>query len=149
MASRQLAALELSENEQAELRSLAARRSTAQALALRARIVLACAEGAQNKAVAARLQVDPATVGKWRQRFLEHRLDGLRDEPRSGAPRTIEDARIERVIVRTLESVPPDATHWSSRGMARKVREALAHRLDDFRRPAADAASGGWRWSVV
>ena len=110
MASRQLAALELSENEQAELRSLAARRSTAQALALRARIVLACAEGAQNKAVAARLQVDPATVGKWRQRFLEHRLDGLRDEPRSGAPRTIEDARIERVIVRTLESVPPDAT---------------------------------------
>jgi transposase len=119
MASRQLAALELSENEQAELRSLAARRSTAQALALRARIVLACAEGAPNKAVAARLQVDPATVGKWRQRFLEHRLDGLRDEPRSGAPRTIEDARIERVIVRTLESVPPDATHWSSRGMAR------------------------------
>jgi transposase len=119
MASRQLAALTLSENEQAELRSLAARRNTAQALALRARIVLACAEGAQNRQVAARLQVDRATVGKWRRRFVEHRLDGLRDEPRSGAPRTIEDARIEAVIVRTLESVPPDATHWSSRGMSR------------------------------
>jgi transposase len=119
MASRQLAALELSESERAELSSLAARRSTAQALALRARIVLACAEGAQNKQVAARLQVDPATVGKWRRRFVAHRLDGLRDEPRPGAPRSIEDARIEAVIVRTLESVPPDATHWSSRGMSR------------------------------
>jgi transposase len=119
MASRQLAALELSANEGAELRSLAARRNTAQGLALRARIVLACAEGVQNKQVAARLQVDPATVGKWRRGFVEHRLDGLRDAPRSGARRTIEDARIEAVIVRTLESVPPDATHWSSRGMSR------------------------------
>ena len=119
MASGRLAALELSENEREELRSLAARRSTAQALALRARIVLACAAGRQNKEVAARLQVDRATVGKWRRRFVEHRLDGLRDEPRSGAPRTIEDARIEAVIVRTLESMPPDATHWSSRGMSR------------------------------
>jgi FixJ family two-component response regulator len=74
MASRQLAALALSENEQAELRSLAARRSTAQALALRARIVLACAEGAPNKAVAARLQVDPATVGKWELLVQDTRL---------------------------------------------------------------------------
>src|SRR5882762_5820062 len=119
MASGRLAALELSENEREELRSLAARRSTAQALALRARIVLACAAGTQNKEVAARLQVDRATVGKWRRRFVEHRLDGLRDEARSGAPRTIEDARIEAVIVRTLESVPAAATHWSSRGMSR------------------------------
>ncbi len=97
---------------------MASRRKTAQALALRARIVLACAEGGQNKAVAARLGLDRQTVGKWRRRSVEHRMDGLHDEPRAGAPRTIEDARIEAVIVRTLEIVPPNATHWSSRGMA-------------------------------
>ena len=109
----------MSAAERGELTSLAGRRSTAQALALRARIVLACAEGRLNKDVAEHLHVDKATVGKWRRRFVEHRLDGLHDEPRSGTPRTIEDARIEAVIVRTLESTPPDATHWSSRGMAR------------------------------
>jgi transposase len=119
MASRRLAALVLSESERAELESLAARRSTAQALALRARIVLGCAQGAENKEVASRLQVDRMIVGKWRRRFVERRMDGLRDEPRSGAPRTVDDTRIEAVIVRTLESIPPDATHWSSRGMAR------------------------------
>jgi transposase len=119
MASRQLRTLVLSEAERFELTSLAARRSTAQALALRARIVLGCAEGAQNKDVAVHLQVDKATVGKWRRRFVEYRMDGLRDEPRSGAPRTIEDERIEAVIVQTLESTPPDATHWSSRGMSK------------------------------
>jgi len=119
MAGRRLAALVLSEAERAELGSLAARRNTAQALALRARIVLGCAAGEQNKMVAARLRVAPMTVGKWRRRFVERRIDGLRDEPRTGAPRTIDDARIEAVIVQTLESVPPDATHWSSRGMAR------------------------------
>jgi transposase len=113
-----LATLELSEAEAAELRSLASRRSTAQALALRARIVLACAQGGANKTIAARLGVGRQTVGKWRQRFIERRLDGLHDEPRSGAPRTVEDERIEAVIVRTLESVPAGATHWSSRGMA-------------------------------
>lgn len=116
---RELEALELSEAERSELASLVARRKTAQALALRARIVLACAEGGQNKVIAARLGLDRQTVGKWRRRFLEHRLDGLRDEPRSGTPRTIEDARIEAVIVRTLETLPPDATHWSSRSMAK------------------------------
>ena len=119
MAGRHLEPLGLDETERAELQSLASRRSTAQALALRARIVLACAEGEKSTAVAARLAVDPDTVGKWRRRFAEHRLEGLRDEPRSGTPRTVEDARIEAVIVRTLETVPPDATHWSSRGMAR------------------------------
>jgi len=119
VAGRQLEPLRLDETERAELQSLASRRSTAQALALRARIVLACAEGEQNKVVAARLAIDPDTVGKWRRRFAERRLEGLRDEPRSGTPRTVEDARIEAVIVRTLETVPPDATHWSSRGMAR------------------------------
>jgi transposase len=117
---RQLAPLILSDEERLELRALAARRKTAQALAQRARIVLACAEGGQNKEVAARLGVVKATVGKWRRRFVEQRVDGLRDEPRSGAPRTIDDVRIETVIVATLESLPKDATHWSSRGMARE-----------------------------
>jgi transposase len=119
MARGRLAVLVLSETERSELVSLAARRNTAQGLALRARIVLGCAEGKQNKDVATRLRVDQGTVGKWRRRFGEQRLDGLRDEPRSGAPRTLDDARIEAVIVRTLESTPPAATHWSSRGMAK------------------------------
>jgi len=116
---RSLPLLELSEAERRELQSLASRRSTAQGLAERARIVLACAEGDQNQQVAARLGVAKNTVGKWRRRFLDQRLEGLRDEPRSGAPRTIEDEQIEALIVRTLESTPPDATHWSSRGMAK------------------------------
>jgi len=146
MASRVLPSLDLSAAERGELASLAARRNTAQALALRARIVLACAEGAQNNEVAVRLQVAKATVGKWRRRFVEHRLDGLRDEPRSGTPRTIDDARIEAVIVRTLESTPTDATHWSSRGMARQSGLSVStvqriwrafglqpHRMESFR----------------
>jgi transposase len=119
MAGRRMAELVLSDEERSELTSLAARRNTAQALALRARIVLLCASGAENQEVAAELRIDKTTVGKWRRRFVERRIDGLRDEPRSGAPRTVDDARIEAVIVRTLESQPPNATHWSSRGMAR------------------------------
>ena len=111
--------VKVTETERAELSSLSARRNTAQALALRARIILACARGEQNKRVAAQLDVDVDTVSKWRRRFAEHRTDGLQDEPRSGAPRTIDDERIEATIVRTLESLPPGATHWSSRGMAR------------------------------
>jgi transposase len=109
----------LSDEERSQLEGLAARRKTAQAMALRARIVLCCAEGFQSKEVAGKLGVDAGTVGKWRRRFAAHRVDGLRDEPRSGAPRTIADARIEAVIVKTLESVPANATHWSSRGMAK------------------------------
>lgn len=119
MAGQRMAALILNDEERAELTSLAARRNTGQALALRARIVLRCATGAENQQVAADLRIDKTTVGKWRRRFVERRLDGLRDEPRSGTPRTIDDARIEAVVVRTLESLPSDATHWSSRGMAR------------------------------
>ena len=118
---RRLAVLVLSDEERSELKALATRRKTAQALALRARIVLACAEGGENKDVAAQLDVDRATVGKWRRRFVERRLDGLYDEPRSGTPRTIDDARIEAVIVKTLESLPADATHWSSRSMAEEA----------------------------
>ncbi len=146
MAGRQFAPLILSEGERFELKSLAARRKTAQALATRARIVLACAEGKQNMYVAAELGLDKATVGKWRRRFVERRMDGLHDEPRSGTPRTIEDARIEAVIVKTLESVPKNATHWSSRGMAREMRLSTStvqriwrafglqpHRLETFK----------------
>ena len=118
--ARQLAPLVLSEEERSELKALAGRRKTAQALALRARIVLACAEGSQNNEVAAKLGVVEATVGKWRRRFVAQRLEGLRDEPRLGAPRTIDDARIEAVIANTLESLPKNATHWSSRGMAKE-----------------------------
>ena len=86
---------------------------------MRARIVLACADGTQTKDVAARLALDAATVSKWRRRFAEHRLQGLHDDPRPGAPRTVDDVRVEAVITRTLESLPADGTHWSSRGMAR------------------------------
>jgi transposase len=87
-------------------------------LALRCRIVLACAEGATNPAVAARLGVRHATVRKWRNRFVAGRLDGLCDEARPGAPRSIDDEAVETVIVKTLEQTPPDATHWSRRSMA-------------------------------
>lgn len=94
------------------------RQKTAQFLARRARLVLACAEGKTNTAVAAEVGLSRLTVGKWRARFLEGRLDGLLDEPRPGAPRKISDADVERVLVRTLETTPRDATHWSTRSMA-------------------------------
>jgi transposase len=119
MSGRKLPPVILSEDERAELEGLLARRKTAQAIALRARIVLAASAGYRNKDIAVRLRVDPATVGKWRRRFLAKRVDGLHDEPRPGTPRTIDDARIEAVVVKTLESTPAGATHWSSRGMAR------------------------------
>ena len=101
------------------------RPKTAQALALRARIVLACADGHSNTRVAADLRVCVDTVGKWRSRFLEQRLDGLLDQPRSGRPRMIDDADVERVIALTLETTPKDATHWNTRSMAR--RSGLSH----------------------
>jgi transposase len=120
MAGRRTApVVTVSEAERSELMALAGRRKTAQAMAMRARIVLACAEGLQSKQVAARLGLDEATVGKWRRRFAAQGLEGLHDEARSGAPRSIEDARIEAVVVKTLESLPDNATHWSSRGMAK------------------------------
>jgi len=119
MAARRLEVLNLTDAEKSELTALAARPKTAQALAERARIILTCAEGLENKAVGQRLGVHAQTVGKWRRRFLAQRIEGLRDEPRPGTPRTIEDARIEAVITRTLESQPEGATHWSSREMAR------------------------------
>ena len=111
--------LVLAEEERLVLERLTARRKSAQAMAMRARIVLACATGSTNRAVAAKLGVSEAMVGKWRRRFVADRLDGLFDEPRPGAPRTISDDDVERVLVKTLEEKPADATHWSTRSMAK------------------------------
>jgi len=121
MGRRAQGQLMLTEAEREELVALTLRRKTAQALALRARIVLACADGQPNKVVAARQRVTQQTVGKWRARYIEQRLDGLLDAPRSGAPRTIDDTRVDAVIAKTLESVPAGATHWSTRTMARQM----------------------------
>jgi len=112
--------LTLSAEERETLQGWAQRRKTAQALALRARIVLACAEGKNNTAVSAALRVCKQTVGKWRGRFVAKRLEGLLDEPRAGAPRRIGDAEVERVLTLTLESMPSNATHWSTRLLARR-----------------------------
>lgn len=111
--------LVLSDAERQKLTLWASRPKSTQRLALRARIVLACADEPSNKAVAARLGVCNATVGTWRTRFVAKRLDGLVDDPRPGAPRTVTDAAVERVITRTLETKPVAATHWSTRGMAK------------------------------
>jgi transposase len=113
--------IELSEQERAQLESWARRRSSAQALALRCRIVLLAAQGLNNTEIAERLGVHRPMVRKWRSRFAEYRLDGLVDEPRPGKPRSISDEQVEEVIVKTLESTPQNATHWSTRSMAREV----------------------------
>ena len=109
MSGRPKTTLVLTEAEREQLKALTLRRKTAQALALRARIVLACADGQDNKVVAARQRVTPQMVSKWRARFVQQRLDGLLDAPRSGAPRTIDDARVDAVIAKTLESMPRGA----------------------------------------
>jgi len=121
MGDTRLEPLVLSEVERRTLENWVKRRSTAQGLALRSRIVLACAQGGSNVAVAARLGVNRKTVRRWRARFLRERLDGLSDEPRPGVPRTISDARVEEVVVRTLDQVPEGATHWSKRELARRA----------------------------
>jgi transposase len=113
------AKLVVSPSERAALERWTGRPKTAQALACRARIILLSAKGLTNGAVAEKLDITPQMVGKWRTRFIEKRLDGILDEPRSGRPRKVGDAEIERVIVRTLESTPRDATHWSVRSMAK------------------------------
>jgi len=138
--------VELSEEEREVLEGWARRRQRAQGLATRSRIVLFAAEGWTSSAVAERLHVTRVTVGKWRSRFLKHRLDALVDEPRPGAPRKVMDADVERVITLTLESLPKDATHWSSRSMAeaadlsattvRRIWHAFAlqpHRTETFK----------------
>jgi transposase len=114
-------AIELTGEERAQLESWARRRTSAQALAVRSRVVLLAAQGLGNAEIARRLGVHRPMVRKWRARFAEDRLDGLTDEPRPGRPRTITDAKVEEVIVRTLESTPSNATHWSTRAMAAEV----------------------------
>ena len=118
---RPLAPLEIGIEERETLERLVARRKTAQALAQRARLILGCAEGKSNKTVSAQVGLSPQTVGKWRRRFLERGLDGLLDEPRPGAPRKITDTDVEKVVTLTLETTPDDATHWSTRSMARRT----------------------------
>ncbi len=133
-------------DERVQLQRWARRATSAQALALRSRIVLACAAGADNKAVAAKLGCSQPTVGKWRRRFVEHRMDGLTDEARPGRPGTITVDQVEAVVVATLESTPKNATHWSRAKMAErsglskstvgriwKAFELKPHRADGFK----------------
>ena len=121
----------LSWEERETLERWRRRHSTGQALALRARIVLGGADGGTNTAIAKELRLTKQTVGKWRSRFLLHRLDGLLDEPRPGAPRKISDLQVERVVVQTLESKPKDATHWSTRSLAKAsgLSRSSVHRI--------------------
>lgn len=143
---RKLEPLELSAEEREVLGNWARRRKTAQGLATRARIVLLADKGKSNSAIAEHLHLTRVTVGKWRSRFLEHRLDGLTDEPRPGAPRKIADSDVERVLTETLETTPKGATHWSNRSMAeasglsassvRRIWNAFAlqpHRSETFK----------------
>ena len=120
-AGRPTIPLDVTKEEREKLMLLARRPKTSQAMALRARIVLAAEAGLNNSEVAAKLSVTKPTVGKWRERFRLHRLEGLLDEPRPGAPRSITDKQVEAVVTKTLESMPEQSTHWSTRLMAKKT----------------------------
>jgi transposase len=139
-------ALILSDEERDRLQSLAHRARSQPLLARRARVVLACAEGLDNKSVARKLRCSLGMVGKWRARFLKTRLDGIYDEPRPGAPRQVSDAQVEQVVIQTLESTPRGETHWSTRGLAKasglsrmtisRIWHAFGlqpHRIDTFK----------------
>ncbi|MFI0961680.1 IS630 family transposase [Streptomyces sp. NPDC021080] len=115
------AELTLSDAERAALEEWVRRRSTPQAWALRCRIILACATGASNKDVAEQLGSTPHAVGRWRARFVQDRISGLGDMPRPGGPRTVTDEQVAAVVTRTLESTPKNATHWSTRSMAKEM----------------------------
>lgn len=118
---RPLAPLTLSAADRELLERWIRRQTSANALAMRARIVLASAAGESNDNIATRLRLTPQTVSKWRGRYVRKGVDGLLDEPRPGAPRTVSDAEVERVLTLTLETVPTHATHWSTRAMAQRT----------------------------
>ena len=122
---RPLAVLVLSDEERSFLEGQVRRHRIARLMADRCRMILRCADGLGNKAVAAELGVHEHTVGKWRRRFVKDRIEGLSDEPRSGRPRTLADERIAEVIERTLTTTPADAIHWSLRSMAQET--GLSH----------------------
>jgi transposase len=128
---RPIPALTLTDDERETLQQWARRPKTVQSLAQRARIILACAEGKTNTIVAERMRVTKQMVGKWRTRFLNKRIDGLLDEPRPGTPRRLSDAEVERVLTMTLESMPKNATHWSTRSLAAAcgLSNASVHRV--------------------
>src|SRR4030095_645185 len=143
---RPIAPLMLTQVEQATLERWSRRPKSAQALAQRARVILACADGSSNTVVAARLKLTMQTVGKWRSRLVNKRLCGLLDEPRVGTPLRLSDTEVERVLAMTLEATPKDATHWSTRSMAqmcglshtsvRRIWRAFAlapHRSETFK----------------
>ena len=113
--------LAIVKEDREKLRNIALRPKSAQAMAMRARIVLYCGEGLSNSEVARKLHITSPTVGKWRERFRKHGLEGLLDEPRVGAPRKITDVQVEAVVTKTLESMPANATHWSTRLMAKEA----------------------------
>lgn len=121
VTGRPMKSLEVRPEEKEKLTLLVRRPKSAQAMALRARIVLGCAEGLSNTAVARSLRLTGATVGKWRERFRVNRLEGLLDEPRPGTPRQITDAQVEEVVTKTLETMPLQGTHWSTRLMAEQT----------------------------
>ncbi|MFD8888874.1 IS630 family transposase [Streptomyces erythrochromogenes] len=115
------AELVLTDEERAALEGWVRRRSTPQAWALRCRIILACADGATNKDVAVQVGSTPQAVGRWRARFVQYRIAGLGDMPRSGGPRTVTDEQVAALVAKTLEAVPKEATHWSTRSMAKET----------------------------
>jgi len=142
--------IELTAAEREQLESWERRRTTAQALALRSRIVLAAETGESSSQIAVELGVSVATVRKWRNRFAKDRLDGLVDEPRTGRPRTITDQTVDEVIIKPLETKPKDATHWSTRSMAREIGLTQTAVHDIWRafglRPIS--VSNGWMGAV-
>jgi putative transposase len=125
------ATLTISSEERAHLLAITRSRSLSAALTLRAKIVLACERESSNAVVSTQLGVGPHTIGKWRNRFITDRIEGLYDEMRSGRPRTVEDEAVAELITKTLSRKPKAATHWSVRGIAKEtgIAKSTVHRL--------------------